>query len=108
MVFNCPTGVNNTVQSGMESIVYNVIVVISTIGFMGAFVVGGAKSDDIRYKFGNRVPMILLGAIIAGIRCVIFPILTIGSNMSYIMIIGSIIFVNINIGLGFALAPDML
>ena len=58
MVFNCPTGVNNTVQSGMESIVYNVIVVISTIAFMGAVVVGGAISVDIRSKFGYRVPMI--------------------------------------------------
>jgi len=69
-VFSCDT---NPSQSGIANAMNLIIVVSSTIAFMIALVVRGAICDDIRSRFGNRAPMILLGAIIAGLGFALAP-----------------------------------
>ena len=96
----------NPAIAGTANTSYTIMIVLSTVAFMFALVVGGAISDDIRSRFGNRVPMILLGSIIAGLGYVLLPIILIGNNVFYILLVGNIVYIIINIGLGFALAPD--
>ena len=102
-IFSCTSDPS---QTGIANTSHLIMIVTSTIAFMFALVVGGAISDDIRSRFGNRVPMILFGAIIAGLGYVVLPIILVGNNIIYIMVVGNIIYIIINIGLGFALAPD--
>lgn len=102
-VFACKAIPDN---SGLELQVFSTVRTIATIVFMISLVVGGAISDDIRSRFGNRAPMILFGAIIAGIGYMSLPIFVGGTNMLLVVILCSLVFIVINIGLGFALAPD--
>jgi MFS family permease len=89
-----------------QSKTFSIIRTVSSIAFMISLVVGGAISDDIRSRFGNRVPMILFGSIIAGIGYILLPIFVRGNNEFYIIIISILIYIMIYTGLGFGLAPD--
>ena len=106
LVFACQAKVEHDPNAALELQVFSTVRTLSTIVFMIALVVGGAISDDVRSRFGNRAPMILFGAIIAGIGYASFPILARGNNFAIVLLVSSIIFVVIHIGLGFALAPD--
>lgn len=107
LVFTCKVGVtNNSGAMASEAQVFSIIRTVATIAFMISLVVGGAISDDIRSRFGNRVPMIILGALIAGIGYASVPVLVRGNNYWLVLVLGSLIYIVIHIGLGFALAPD--
>ncbi len=102
-IFSC---IANPSNSGLANTIYLIMIVTSTIAFMIALVVGGAISDDIRSRFGNRVPMIFLGSIIAGLGYIVLPILVVSDNVLYVFLAGNFVYIFINIGLGFALASD--
>jgi MFS family permease len=86
--------------------IFSILKVIMITTFMFALIIGGAISDDLRTRFGNRVPMIMFGAIIAGIGYMILPIVVRGSNQPLLIITAALVYILIYTGLGFALAPE--
>ena len=66
-------------------------------------VIGGSISDDLRGKFGNRLPLILGGAVFAGIIYFIGPFMISGDNI-YLTL--PLFYGLIAIGLGFTVSPQ--
>lgn len=84
---------------------FNLIRTIQQLVFLTSLIVGGAISDDLRTKFGNRAPMILGGAILAATGYALAPfLLMIGTDLAVFS--GSLAYLFIGVGIGFALAPD--
>lgn len=92
--------------SAQGDTIFSTLRTISVIISIFALIVGGAISDDLRTRFGNRVPMILGGAILTGMGYFLMPLIMKGADGNYILITGIIVYALVNIGLGFSLAPD--
>ncbi|MFV2015550.1 MAG: MFS transporter [Candidatus Heimdallarchaeota archaeon] len=104
-IFAC-TGEIGDIGGSNATFVYSALKTVSVIVFMFALIIGGAISDDLRTRFGNRVPMIMFGATIAGIGYMIFPWFVRGNEPTTVLLLGSINYLFIYTGLGFALAPE--
>lgn len=105
-VFSCSPNLKGDTAAATATFVYSALKTISVVAFMFALIIGGAISDDLRTRFGNRVPMIMLGATIAGIGYIILPYIVVGNNPDYILVAGGLTYIFIYTGLGFALAPE--
>lgn len=109
-VFNCPIESDGaylpTHQLTMASSVFNIMTATGAFFFMMFLIIGGAYSDNLRTRFGNRAPMILIGSFIAGFGYMILPIIVVGNNQTFVMIMGMACYAIVYIGMGSALAPE--
>ena len=109
-VFNCPINLDGTYkltsQLTSATSAFNITKAAGTLFFMVSLIVGGAYSDDLRTRFGNRVPMIFIGAIVSGLGYILLPIIVVGSDPTIVMIMGIIDYAIIYTGMGVALAPE--
>ncbi|MFW9930119.1 MAG: MFS transporter [Candidatus Thorarchaeota archaeon] len=100
-IYSCAVAEANKVSATST---YNLIRAMNLVIYMAALVIGGAISDDLRTRFGNRLPMIMTGSIIAGLGYLLMPFIVFGANFA--IFTGIIIYGIIGIGFGFSLAPE--
>ncbi|MFW9992049.1 MAG: MFS transporter [Candidatus Odinarchaeota archaeon] len=72
-----------------------------SIAFLISIIVGGSISDDIRSRFGNRLPMVLLGGTIAGLSHIIAPFILSKNTI----LLAPVLYIIFYIGAGFAYSP---
>ncbi|MHA2296772.1 MAG: MFS transporter [Candidatus Hodarchaeales archaeon] len=79
----------------------NTYVGLGSLAFLISVIIGGSISDDVRSRFGNRLPMVFCGAMIYGgghiIAPSIIPIMP--------MVFSPVLLIIINIGAGLAYSP---
>jgi len=83
--------------------IFSTTAAIGMLVFIVSAIVGGSISDDIRSRWGNRLPMILGGAFFAGIVYLISPYLLTYNNAPILL---PILYGLIRMGNGFAIAPQ--
>ncbi|MHA1168159.1 MAG: hypothetical protein ACTSRU_10080, partial [Candidatus Hodarchaeales archaeon] len=74
---------------------------IGALTFLISVIVGGSISDDIRSRFGNRLPMVLMGGSIAGLSHILAPFILTERTA----FLAPLLFIVDDIGLGFAYSP---
>lgn len=74
------------------------------LAFLTAVIIGGCFSDDLRSRFGNRLPNILLGAFFAGIVYIFAPNF-ISKDNAFVLL--PIILGLINFGVGWGSSPHL-
>lgn len=107
-VYDC-VGSSSTSETGlMAASVFNFVRASSSIVFIVSLIIGGAISDDIRTKYGNRLPMILIGSFIAGLGYIFSPVayFTLADFISPLFI-HSIMYSLISVGLGMSIGPEL-
>ena len=94
----------NQLYGENQAFVINVVLSgINTLFYLGTLIVAGTYSDNLRTRFGNRLPIVLFGALLAG-ASLIAGMFT--SSINFPLFIFLIIYIGKAIGFGCIFAPS--